>query len=413
MGEEACKPSATRMVFPNRDDPDKVLNIVFNAFFYDPYDNTPLGHTDMLLPDMPAPAWPAAESCGNPTGTKCEYGADTATVSGGGDLFVASYVEDEIDNANNVVVQGSIGVIEVDATMHLPLGKNQELRVHIINDYISEGSVVLATLADFGSGGWAMVRDAKIDAGGGGAVVVVKNLCHELLGTVGGSTTEVIRQAGRDEQSATCETPDNDVVESTCAARLPSDRATFEADDEGRQDDDPDFGTPLCAYTDADLAADPPVAEACTPRDGSVNEAGTNKVKVGFVVFSASEDEQAKDFVDLEQTVRLNHCDPNPCTEHGDTEAQCSSEEWAEFSHTCACSAGYGGAACEPCADLTAPASNCFEESCTGATPHWCPAGASANAETCVSSCASCGDYTTDPVTFSPWVYVAPPAEPT
>merc|ERR1711871_1376367 len=334
MGEEACKPSATRMVFPNRDDPDKVLNIVFNAFFYDPYDNTPLGHTDMLLPDMPAPAWPAAQSCGNPTGTKCEYGSDTATVSGGGDLFVASYVEDVTDNARQVVVQGSFGVVEVDE-MHLnpSLDKNEELRVHIINDrYISEGSVVIATLADFGLGGWAMVRDAKIDDGGGGVVIVVKNLCHELLGTAGGSTTTT-SAAG----AATCSTPDG-------------------------------------------------VA------GGGVTVDETNKVKVGFVIFSSSADEQAKDD-------GVDHCDPNPCAENGDTGAQCTS---AEFSHTCACSPGYGGAACEPCADLTAPASNCFEQSCIGAT-YWCPSDASANAETCVSSCASCGDYTTDPVTFSPW----------
>ena len=67
-------------------------------------------------------------------------------------------------------MEGSFGIAEVDA-MHLTpsLGKNEELRVHIINEkYISEGSVVIATLADIGVGGWAMVRDAKIDDGGGG-----------------------------------------------------------------------------------------------------------------------------------------------------------------------------------------------------------------------------------------------------
>lgn len=325
------------MVFPNRDDPDKVLNVVFNAFFYTAYENTPLGHTDMLLPDMPAPAWPAAQSCGNPSGTKCEFSSHTATVSGGGDLFVASYVEDVTDNALTVTVQGSVGVIEVDA-MHLTpsLDINEELRVHIINrKYIFEGSVVVATLADIGVGGWAMVRDARIDDGGGGVVIVVKNLCHELLGTTGGATTTT---------SAT--------------------------------------GVATCASPDG--------------VDGGVRVIGENKVKVAFAVFSSSADEQDKDD-------GVDHCDPSPCTENGDAGAQCTS---AEFSHTCACSAGYGGAACEPCAGLTAPASNCFEQSCTGAT-HWCPVGASVNAESCVSSCASCGDYTTDPVTFSPWADVS------
>jgi hypothetical protein len=336
---EACTPSATRMVFPNRDDPDKVLNVVFNAFFYTAYENTPLGHTDMLLPDMPAPAWPAAQSCGNPSGTKCQHGSRRATVSGGGDLFVASYVERMTDNALTAVVQGSVGVIEVDP-MHLTpaLDINEELRVHIINDkYIFEGSVVIATMADIGVGGWATVRDAKIDDGGGGVVIVIKNLCHELLGTAGGATTTT-SAAG----AATCMAPDDVTVGG--------------------------------------------------PRAGSVTVVGQNKVKVAFAVFSSSADEQAKD-------VGVDHCDPNPCAENGDAGAQCTS---AEFSHTCACSAGYGGAACEPCAGLTAPASNCFEQSCTGAT-HWCPPGASVNAETCVSSCASCGDYTTNPLTFSPW----------
>jgi hypothetical protein len=331
--EEACTPSATRMVFPNRDDPDKVLNVIFNAFFYDPYFNTPLGHTDMLLPDMPAPAWPAAQSCGNPSGVKCEYDSHTAAVSGGGDLFVSSYVTDVTDNALTVTVQGSVGVIEIDA-MHLTpsLDKNEELRVHIINrQYIFEGSVVVSTLADIGVGGWAMVRDARIDDGGGGVVIVVKNLCHELLGTAGGSTT------------------------TTSAA-----------------------GAATCATQDGE--------------DGGVRVVGNNKVKVAFAVFSSSADEQAKD-------EGVDHCDPNPCADNGDAGALCTS---AEFSHTCVCSAGYGGAACELCADLTAPASNCFEQSCSGAT-HWCPAGASANAESCVASCASCGDYTTDPVTFTPW----------
>jgi hypothetical protein len=327
------------MVFPNRDDPDKVLNVVFNAFFYTAYENTPLGHTDMLLPDMPAPAWPAAQSCGNPSGTKCQHGSRRATVSGGGDLFVASYVERMTDNALTAVVQGSVGVIEVDP-MHLTpaLDINEELRVHIINDkYIFEGSVVIATMADIGVGGWATVRDAKIDDGGGGVVIVIKNLCHELLGTAGGATTTT-SAAG----AATCMAPDDVTVGG--------------------------------------------------PRAGSVTVVGQNKVKVAFAVFSSSADEQAKD-------VGVDHCDPNPCAENGDAGAQCTS---AEFSHTCACSAGYGGAACEPCAGLTAPASNCFEQSCTGAT-HWCPPGASVNAETCVSSCASCGDYTTNPLTFSPW----------
>ena len=32
---ESCSPSATRMVFPNLDDPTKVLNVIFNAFFFD------------------------------------------------------------------------------------------------------------------------------------------------------------------------------------------------------------------------------------------------------------------------------------------------------------------------------------------------------------------------------------------
>merc|ERR1711988_1744325 len=152
------------------------------------------------------------------------------------------------------------------------------------------------------------------------------------------------------------------------------------------------LGTAGGSTTTTSAAAGRPAGSATCADGGVTVDEELGKVKVAFAVFSSSADEQAKD-------AGVDHCDPNPCTENGDAGAQCTS---AEFSHTCACSAGYGGAACEPCADLTAPASNCFEQSCTGAT-HWCPAGASVNAETCVSSCGSCGDYTTDPVTFSPW----------
>ena len=373
---EACGPAATRMVFPNRDDPDKVLNVIFNAFFYDPYFNTPLGHTDMLLPDMPAPAWPAAQSCGNPTGTKCVIATDSASITGGGDVFISSYVSDDINNAMNVEVEGSVGVIEiVDNFGHIPLAKDGELRVHILNSYIFPGSVVVATLADLGVGGWAIVRDARVDDEGGGVVVVVKNLCHELPGSVDTSVG------------------------------LP---------------DRPDGGA-VCATTDAG------------GQDGTVRTmpaiSQPNLLKVGFAIFSSSVDEQAKDDACVAHAVQatctatvgctwdltgldhcrstfigapwsVDHCDPNPCAENGDSSALCTS---AEFSHTCGCSTDYGGAACELCSGLTAPASNCFEQSCTGQS-HWCPSGASSNADSCVDSCSGCGGYTTYPLTFAPWV---------
>eukprot|EP01048_Picozoa_sp_COSAG05_P004384 COSAG05_NODE_233_length_13251_cov_30.223920_1_plen_2428_part_00 len=112
----------------------------------------------------------------NPTTVDSPPGERVVTIPDvptGGTLHVVTKGVGQVSNTFQINMDVTAGVIE---NYDPSLGAGVEESLFLDNDLIKATSIVVATIADFGSGGHIFVFSVKVNAGGGGCTFIMRNI---------------------------------------------------------------------------------------------------------------------------------------------------------------------------------------------------------------------------------------------